>query len=79
LPIVLLESFLPRSSRPNVLLHAALDGWRRHMAEHGHESLSAALDLPQHLRAELEEIPGLSVLDSSSVPRHRAIWTACRC
>ena len=57
MPIVLLESFLPRSSRSNVLLYAALDGWRRHMAEHGHESLSAALDLPQHLRAVGQRFP----------------------
>jgi len=49
------------------------------MAERGHELLSAALDLAQHLRAALEEITGLSVLDGSSIPRHRTIWTARRC
>src|SRR4051812_17943898 len=51
------------TTSPNVLVYAALDGWRRHMVEHGHELLSAALNLAQHLRAELEKIPGLSVLD----------------
>ena len=51
------------TTSPNVLVYAALDGWRRHIAEYGHELLSAAVDLAHYLRIELEEIPGLSVLD----------------
>ena len=51
------------TTSPSVLVYAALDGWRRHMTEDGHELLSAALNLALNLRTELEKIPGLSVLD----------------
>jgi lysine decarboxylase len=51
------------TTSPNVLIYSALDGWRRHMVESGHEMLGAALKLAQSLRTELEHIPDLSVLD----------------
>lgn len=50
------------TTSPNVMIYAALDGWRRQMVEHGHELLSAELDLASHLRARLAEIADLQVL-----------------
>ncbi|OBH54006.1 ornithine decarboxylase [Mycobacterium colombiense] len=51
------------TTSPNVLLYAAMDGWRRQMLEHGHELLGAALDLAHQLRADIESLPGVEVLD----------------
>ncbi|OBJ78436.1 aminotransferase class I/II-fold pyridoxal phosphate-dependent enzyme [Mycobacterium colombiense] len=51
------------TTSPNVLLYAAMDGWRRQMVEHGHELLGAALDLAHQLRADIEDLPGVEVLD----------------
>ncbi|MGV9410029.1 aminotransferase class I/II-fold pyridoxal phosphate-dependent enzyme [Nocardia sp. NPDC003693] len=50
------------TTSPNVLLYAAIDGWRRHMAEQGHELLSAALDTAERAREALARIPGISVM-----------------
>lgn len=46
----------------NVLLYAAMDGWRRQMVEHGTELLSAALELTQRTRDRIDGIDGLHVL-----------------
>jgi lysine decarboxylase len=51
------------TTSPNVLLYAAIDGWRRQMVEHGHELLGAALDLARQVRDEIELIPDVEVLD----------------
>ncbi|OBI45440.1 aminotransferase class I/II-fold pyridoxal phosphate-dependent enzyme [Mycobacterium colombiense] len=51
------------TTSPNVLLYAAMDGWRRQMVQHGHELLSAALDLTNQAREEIELIPDVEVLD----------------
>jgi lysine decarboxylase len=51
------------TTSPNVLLYAAIDGWRRQMVEHGHELLGAALDLVRQVRDEIELIPDVEVLD----------------
>ncbi|WP_327099689.1 ornithine decarboxylase [Nocardia vinacea] len=51
------------TTSPNVMVYAALDGWRRQMVEHGNELLSAALKLAGQLRADIENIPGLHVLE----------------
>ncbi|UFS97300.1 aminotransferase class I/II-fold pyridoxal phosphate-dependent enzyme [Nocardia huaxiensis] len=50
------------TTSPNVLLYAAMDGWRRQMVEQGHELLSAALETAGQARAELDVIPGISVM-----------------
>jgi lysine decarboxylase len=51
------------TTSPNVLIYAAIDGWRRQMVEQGHSLLSEALILVDELRERLEEIPDVEVLD----------------
>jgi arginine decarboxylase len=51
------------TTSPNVMIYAAIDGWRRQMAQHGHELLDAALDLANSVRERVEQIPDVEVLD----------------
>ncbi|OBK26663.1 aminotransferase class I/II-fold pyridoxal phosphate-dependent enzyme [Mycobacterium asiaticum] len=51
------------TTSPNVMVYAALDGWRRQMVEHGHELLTAELDLAKNLRKRLADIPDPQVLE----------------
>src|SRR4051795_1158059 len=44
------------------LVYASLDGWRRHMVEHGRDLLDAALQRAERVRAALEDLPGLDLL-----------------
>jgi arginine/lysine/ornithine decarboxylase len=55
------------TTSPNVLLWAAMDGWRRQMVEHGEALLGAALDLARELRREIDAKPGLHVLEEELV------------
>ncbi len=50
------------TTSPNVMVYAALDGWRRQMVQHGHPLLDAALTLAGQVRHEIESLPGLHVL-----------------
>ncbi|WP_103381380.1 aminotransferase class I/II-fold pyridoxal phosphate-dependent enzyme [Pseudonocardia dioxanivorans] len=50
------------TTSPNVLLWAAMDGWRRQMVEHGHELLATALGVADDVRAWIAAIPGLTPL-----------------
>jgi arginine decarboxylase len=50
------------TTSPNVLLYAAIDGWRRQMVERGGELLKAALELADRLRADIDRLPGMHVL-----------------
>jgi arginine decarboxylase len=50
------------TTSPNVLVYAALDGWRRQMVEHGRDQLDAALRLADQLRSDIEGLPALHVL-----------------
>jgi len=50
------------TTSPNVMVYAALDGWRRQMVEHGHPELDAALALANRVRCDIGELPGLHVL-----------------
>jgi arginine/lysine/ornithine decarboxylase len=45
----------------NVMLYAAIDGWRRQMAQQGHELLDNILRLTDRLRTDIEALPGLHV------------------
>src|SRR6195952_4416692 len=51
------------TTSPNVLLYAAMDGWRRQMVQHGEALLGAALDLAGAGRARIAGLPGLHVLE----------------
>jgi arginine/lysine/ornithine decarboxylase len=55
------------TTSPNVLVYAAMDGWRRQMVESGGALLGAALELAGRLRDNVEGIPGLHVLDRELV------------
>src|SRR5262249_4333731 len=48
---------------PNVMVYAALDGWRRQMVERGRALLSTAMLLERGLRDDIELIPDVEVLD----------------
>jgi lysine decarboxylase len=50
------------TTSPNVMVYAALDGWRRQMVEQGHVLLDAALHLAGQVRDEIEAVGGLHVL-----------------
>ena len=50
------------TTSPNVMVYAALDGWRRQMVQHGHDQLGAVLNLAGQVRREVEALPGLHVL-----------------
>ncbi|MEU8242418.1 ornithine decarboxylase [Actinoplanes missouriensis] len=51
------------TTSPNVIVYAALDGWRRQMVENGHRLLSDAIALSRGLRADIAGLPGLRVLE----------------
>jgi arginine/lysine/ornithine decarboxylase len=51
------------TTSPNVMIYAAMDGWRRQMVQHGAELLGAALSLARRVRAEIDDMPGLHVLE----------------
>jgi lysine decarboxylase len=44
-----------------------MDGWRRQMVRDGHRLLSDALDVAHDVRAQVEKIPGLHVLEDQLV------------
>ncbi|MFL6123203.1 aminotransferase class I/II-fold pyridoxal phosphate-dependent enzyme [Actinophytocola sp.] len=50
------------TTSPSSLVYATLDGWRRHMVEHGETLLGAALALAKDTRAALENLPGIHVM-----------------
>ncbi|MBF6542246.1 aminotransferase class I/II-fold pyridoxal phosphate-dependent enzyme [Nocardia brasiliensis] len=51
------------TTSPNVLMYAAIDGWRRQMVQNGHQLLGDALRLSDRLRSELARIPGIQVME----------------
>jgi lysine decarboxylase len=63
-PVRLKESAdLLSTTSPNVLLYAAMDGWRRQMVLHGTELLGGALELARSVRGEIDGLPGLRVFE----------------
>jgi arginine/lysine/ornithine decarboxylase len=50
------------TTSPNVLIYAAMDGWRRHMVSDGHRLLSDALAITDDVRERITALPGLHVL-----------------
>jgi arginine/lysine/ornithine decarboxylase len=55
------------TTSPNVLLYAAIDGWRRQMVERGAELLGAALERAAELRREIDGLRGFHVLEDELV------------
>ena len=51
------------TTSPNVLIHAAMDGWRRQMVQHGRGLLGTALDLAHQTRTAISELKGFRILD----------------
>jgi arginine decarboxylase len=51
------------TTSPNLMLYAAMDGWRRHMVADGQALLSRSLDLARSVRTRVEELHGLHVLE----------------
>ncbi|KUI03648.1 ornithine decarboxylase [Mycobacterium sp. IS-3022] len=51
------------TTSPNVLIYAAMDGWRRQMVECGHELLGDALGLARQLRQDIGLIPDVAVME----------------
>ena len=51
------------TTSPNVMLYAAIDGWRRQMVEHGTDLLGRALALAKSTRERIAGIDGLTVLE----------------
>jgi arginine/lysine/ornithine decarboxylase len=51
------------TTSPNVLLYSAIDGWRRQMAEQGRELLGEGLRVAGELRAAIDELDGMTVLE----------------
>jgi arginine decarboxylase len=51
------------TTSPNVMIFAAIDGWRRQMVECGSELLTDALGLAHRTRLRIDALDGLDVLD----------------
>jgi arginine/lysine/ornithine decarboxylase len=49
------------TTSPSSLMYAAIDGWRRHMMEEGHELLSGAIALSRHFTEAVAELPGVDI------------------
>ncbi|WP_328708813.1 aminotransferase class I/II-fold pyridoxal phosphate-dependent enzyme [Microbispora hainanensis] len=54
------------TTSPSTLIYAALDGWRRQMAEHGTSLLDRALEIAESVRQEIGKMPGLWVLSKEN-------------
>jgi arginine/lysine/ornithine decarboxylase len=50
------------TTSPNVLIYAAMDGWRRQMVQQGHALLSDVLALAGDVRERIDKLPGVRVL-----------------
>jgi arginine decarboxylase len=53
------------TTSPSPLMYGSIDGWRRHLALGGKELIDGALERAARIRARLQRIPGLDVIDES--------------
>jgi arginine decarboxylase len=60
---------LVESTSPSALLSGSLDAARRHVAVHGHSSLTETIDALGRVRGAIRALPGLDVLDERMVGR----------
>ncbi|QFZ24174.1 aminotransferase class I/II-fold pyridoxal phosphate-dependent enzyme [Saccharothrix syringae] len=63
--ILSMRADLLDTTSPSALVYAALDGWRRQMAEHGHELLDRAVGLAGEVRSRLRDL--VTVIDREHV------------
>jgi arginine decarboxylase len=49
------------TTSPNVLIYAAIDGWRRHMVQEGKPLYDFTLALARRVRTAIDDLPGLDV------------------
>lgn len=57
------------TTSPNVLVYAAIDGWRRHMVASGTEILGKTIARAKALRNEIDQLPGLAVMERQLLRR----------
>lgn len=55
------------TTSPSAVIYAVLDGWRRHMVQHGHQLLETALELAERLREQINLVDGLHTVDEQFV------------
>ncbi|MFG1925505.1 aminotransferase class I/II-fold pyridoxal phosphate-dependent enzyme [Cryptosporangium sp. NPDC048952] len=55
------------TTSPSSLVYATLDGWRRHMVEHGYALLEDTIGLAEQTRERIDALPGLSVMGRETV------------
>jgi arginine/lysine/ornithine decarboxylase len=66
------------TTSPNVLVYAAIDGWRREMVEHGERLLGDAVELARAARAQVESAPVCTYWTTSCRP-NRPATTSTSC
>ena len=54
------------------LVYCSLDGWRRHMVEHGEQLLGRTIELAETTRARIEAIDGLRLMGDDSLGAGKA-------
>lgn len=57
------------TTSPNVMVYAAIDGWRRAMVAEGNQRLGEALSLARAIRSRIDAIPGLTVMEKQLLHR----------
>jgi arginine decarboxylase len=55
------------TTSPNALLYGSIDGFRRRMVAEGRQLLDEALQRVNHLRARIDKLPALTVMDESII------------
>lgn len=60
-----LRLILITTARPSPLVYRSIDGQRRHLALNGKELIDGALDRAARIRERLQQVSGLSVIDTS--------------
>jgi arginine/lysine/ornithine decarboxylase len=72
-PTVLMQRMdILSTTSASSLVFATLDGWRRQMVEHGAELLGATLALARHVRDEVAQIDGLTLMGKEIVEEGHA-------
>ncbi|MGW7536018.1 aminotransferase class I/II-fold pyridoxal phosphate-dependent enzyme [Amycolatopsis sp. NPDC054798] len=65
--VLAMRADLLDTTSPSSLVYAGLDGWRRHMIEHGEDLLDEVLRLAADTRERVAAIPGITVLGDAEL------------